>query len=289
MKFTKIPETTFQNLQLNAGILVESFDPTTGEYENIIGATTGGNKFEGVPSFLDFGEDIDNCPKNMMELKKLENWEVKMTGSFATLSSAQAKMLVGAGDLTDNKITPRNDVLLDDFTDVWWVGDYSDKNGDSNGGFIAIHLLNSLSTGGFKMEATDKAKGKFEFEFTGHYSMDEQDKVPFEIYVKSGEAEPTDYEMTITSVAGTTSGKSTITADKTPATGESYVYQTGYSLAIPRKGVVLAGSGWSAWDGTSEIDGTTGMDIVVAIIDADNKSIHAGKTVMTVKADSRNK
>ena len=37
------------------------------------------------------------------------------------------------------KVTPRNDVLETDFADIWWVGDYSDKNGDTNGGYVAIH------------------------------------------------------------------------------------------------------------------------------------------------------
>ena len=69
------------------------------------------------------------------------------------------------------------------------MGDYSDKNGETNGGFIAIKLLNALSTGGFQLKTADKAKGQFAFEFTGHYSMSAQDTVPFEIYIKAGTAE----------------------------------------------------------------------------------------------------
>ena len=50
-------------------------------------------------------------------------------------------------------------------------------------------MLNGLSTGGFQIQSGDNAKGQFSFEFTGHYSMDNQDKVPFEVYVKAGTAE----------------------------------------------------------------------------------------------------
>ena len=50
-------------------------------------------------------------------------------------------------------------------------------------------MMNSLSTGGFQIKSSDKAKGQFAFEFTGHYSMDAQDTVPFEVYVKAGTAE----------------------------------------------------------------------------------------------------
>lgn len=192
MKFTQIPSTTFQTLQLNAGVLASDFNPSTGSLtaSNILGATTGGVQFTATPTYEDFGADIDNCPKNLMELKKLTEWEVKLSGTFATLTPALAKTLVGAGDVASNKVTPRADILTSDFDDIWWIGDYSDKNGDTNGGFVAIHMLNGLSTGGFQIQSSDKAKGNFAFEFTGHYSQAAQTTVPFEIYVQAGAAEP---------------------------------------------------------------------------------------------------
>ena len=74
MKFNKIPENTFKELQLNAGMILKSFDPKTAtvDLSNIVGATTGGVNFTATPTFSDYGEDIDNCPKNMKELKKLD-------------------------------------------------------------------------------------------------------------------------------------------------------------------------------------------------------------------------
>lgn len=194
MKYTKIPTDTFKNLQLNAGVLLKSFDVETQTMaaDSIVGATSGGVSFTAVPSFIDFGEDIDNCPKNMKEMKKLDSWEAKMSGTFASVSKSLAKTLVGAADLSGSKIAPRNDLTAADFSDLWWVGDYSEVNedGTSTGkaGFIAIHLFNSLSTGGFSIQSSDKGKGQFEFEFTGHYSMEDQDKVPFEVYVQEGTA-----------------------------------------------------------------------------------------------------
>ena len=191
MKYTKIPETTFQNLQLNAGVLLSTFNPesATVANESIIGATTGGVNFTATPTFSDYGEDIDNCPKNMMELKKLDSWEISMSGTYVTVDANAVKSLVGAADASGNKITPRNDVLLSDFTDIWWVGDYSDKNGETNGGFVAIHMMNALSTGGFAIQSSDNGKGNFAFTYTAHYSMSAQDTVPFEVYVKAGTTE----------------------------------------------------------------------------------------------------
>lgn len=194
MKFTKIPSDAFQKLQINAGILTTDFTPATGTIGEAgqIGATTGGVNFTATPTYSDFGEDIDNCPKNMKELKKLDSWEVKMTGTFVNADTAIAKRLCGAADIgaTDTtKVTPRNDLKDTDFDDIWLVGDYSDKNGETNGGFIAIKLINALSTGGFQLQTSDKAKGQLAFEFTGHYSMSAQDAVPFEIYIKAGTEE----------------------------------------------------------------------------------------------------
>lgn len=194
MKYTKIPENAFKNLQLNAGVLLSDFNPATATVENesIIGATTGGINFTATPTYTDFGEDIDNCPKNMKELKKLDSWEAKCSGTFVTVDTAVAKSLIGAADIGSSdttKVTPRNDLAQADFSDIWIVGDYSDKNGDTNGGFIAIHMMNALSTGGFQIKTADKAKGQFAFEYTAHYSMSAQDTVPFEVYVKAGTAE----------------------------------------------------------------------------------------------------
>lgn len=194
MRFTKIPADTFQKLQLNAGIIATDFTPDTGAIgeSGQLGATTGGISFNATPTYSDFGEDIDNCPKNTKELKRLDEWEVTMSGTFVVADTAIAKRLVGAADIgtTDTtKITPRNDLAAADFETIWFVGDYSDKNGETNGGFVAIKLINALSTGGFQLQTSDKAKGQFAFTFTGHYSIAAQGTVPFEIYIKTGTEE----------------------------------------------------------------------------------------------------
>ena len=191
--FTKIPSTTFQTLQLNAGILLDNFDPTASEIPSgarILGATTGGINFTASPTFTDFGEDIDNCPKNTKELMRLDTYEVTMSGTFASADSATFKMLNAMADKTTtsgvDKIVPRTELVTADFQTVWWVGDYSDVNTGTGAGFLAIKLMNALSTGGFQIQSGDKAKGNFAFTFTGHFSNDAQDTVPYEIYVKQG-------------------------------------------------------------------------------------------------------
>lgn len=76
MKFTKIPSDAFQKLQINAGILTTDFTPATGTIgeSGQIGAMTGGISFTATPTYKDYGEDIDNCPKNVQysyQLKRI--------------------------------------------------------------------------------------------------------------------------------------------------------------------------------------------------------------------------
>lgn len=197
MKYTKLPTDFSKKIQINAGILMSSFTPSTATVSGIIGATSGGLNFSATPTYTDFGADIDNCPKNTMEMKRVDQWEVTCSGTFSTVDPSAAKLLAGAAaiDGTDTTmIVPKNSISEDDFDDLWLVCDYSDKNEDSGSGsstthtagFVAIHMMNTLSTGGFQMQTADKEKGKFSFTFTAHYSADDPDEVPFAIYVKSG-------------------------------------------------------------------------------------------------------
>jgi len=195
MKFTRIPTNTFQNLAMNAGVIATDFTPGTGTLDeaDILGATTGGLTVTCVPEFADMGEDVDNCPKNTKELKKITGWTVTASGTLVTINADAAKRLLGAATIASGKITPDADLdptaTTGDFGDIWIVGDYSDKNGATNGGYVACHILNALSTGGFSLVTADQEKAQFAFEFTGHVSISAQDTVPFELYIKAGTAE----------------------------------------------------------------------------------------------------
>lgn len=220
MKFTQIPANTFQNIQMNAGIFVSTFNPATMEIGTILGATSGGNKFSDTPSYKDLGSDVDNCPKNTKELKILDSREVKSSGTFITVSPAVAKLLAAAADIDDQDSThvvPRNDLSQDDFNDFWWIGDYSDVNDGSNAGFLAIHMSNVLSTGGFQLQSTDKDKGKFAYDFTLHYSLSDPDTVPYEMYIKQGAGLSISLNKNTTSIAVGGAGE-TLTATASPNT-----------------------------------------------------------------------
>lgn len=186
-KFTQIPADTFKQLQLNAGLLLKDFDTATGTVKNsdIVGATTGGLNFTATPTYTDYGEDIDNCPANMKELKLIDSIEVTLSGTLLTITPDTAKDLMGAADVDESdktKIVPRKELKTTDFVDRWWVGDYG------SAGFAAIKMINTLNTGGFQLQSTDKGKGQFAFTLTAHYSMEDQDRVPYEVYVSDASA-----------------------------------------------------------------------------------------------------
>lgn len=178
--YTVIPENTFQALQLDAGVLLKTFDPAqpTITDANIICATTGGINPSCVPSYSDLGEDVDNCPVNMKELKHLDSWECKMAFTSLGTSAELIRMSLGAADVDAEKgqITPRKDLKGTDFSDVWWVGD------KANGGFVACQLKNALSTSGFSLQTTKNGKGQIAVELTGHVSINEQSVMPMVFY-----------------------------------------------------------------------------------------------------------
>lgn len=189
MKYTRIPEDTFKNLQMNAGILTKNFNPATGEVTDIFGATKGGLKFNSNPKFQDYGADIDNCPENTMQLKKLVSYDPQLTGTFLSVTAAIVKSLIGSADIdTDDntKIVPREDLLEADFDDIWLVGDYSDVNTGEGAGFLAIHIMNALNTGGLAITTSKSNKGELAIDYHGHYDIDDTSVVPFEVYVKAG-------------------------------------------------------------------------------------------------------
>lgn len=194
MKFTQIPTDTFENLVLNAGILVDEFTPATATIGNLLGATTGGITFNSNPTFEDWGEDIDNCPNNTKQLKRITSYDPAMSGTFLTVTGGLLKKLVGAGLLTTtsgvSRFVPSHELLSTDFTEVWWIGDYSDVNTGDNAGFLAIHLINALNTSSLQITTSKNAKGQMAFDFHGHYDYDNPESVPFEVYIMPGTTTP---------------------------------------------------------------------------------------------------
>lgn len=183
MSYKKIRPETMNELTMNVFMLVSTFNPETFDFatgisgSTIIASTTGGVTFADTPEYTDFGDDIDNCPKNTMELKYKEDGEVKLSGNLVTVNAAMVKMLIGAATIIGNKITPKTDLSTSDFTTLWGLADYG------NGGLIAIKMKRVLNTSGFSVSTTDKNKAQFAFEFTCHKTIENLTDESYEVYI----------------------------------------------------------------------------------------------------------
>ena len=117
-KFTVIPSSTFDALQIDAGVLLKNFDPANPVRpadEDIICATTGGVNPSCVATYSDYGEDVDNVPNNMMELKHLDGWDCKISTTGLGTSPELIKLALGAADIpgsNTSQIIPRRRLMV---------------------------------------------------------------------------------------------------------------------------------------------------------------------------------
>lgn len=268
-RFTVIPQNTFDALQMDAGVLLKNFDIEAAAASNgepgftdadIITATTGGVNPTCVPTYSDSFEDVDNAPTNVMEGKHLDSWEAKLATTALGTSPELIALSLGAADYnaTTGKITPRRDVKLTDFKDLWWVGD------KANGGFVAVKLINALSTAGFSIQTSKNGKGQLALEFTGHVSLAAQNVVPMEFYSIDPEEGGVEYNVTqnLTNVTSSFTGttveeNANFTATLTAADG----YTLG-DVTVTMGGVDITSTAYS--DGTVTISGVTGVVVITA-------------------------
>lgn len=82
-------------------------------------------------------------------------------------------------------------------------------------------------------------------------------------------------ELTVTSAAGTESGKTVITVTPTIGEGHSYKYKVAASPTIPSVGDTCS-AGYTNWDGEAEITAESGKTIVVVEVDAANAAVGVG-------------
>lgn len=229
-KFTQIPQDAFQALQLDAGVILDAFDPTDiydedEVAEHILCATTGGITVSCVPTFSDLSADVDNVPANMMEFMHLDSWECTLSTTSLGTSLDLLKWALGSADITaaSSKVTPRKDLRQTDFRDLWWVGDRAD------GGIVAVKIKNALSTGGLSLTTTKNGKGQTAITLTGHISINDQTNMPMEFY----SIDPSTYTVEFDANGGSpTPATQTVAAGgkATAPTGTDAPTKTGYTL-----------------------------------------------------------
>lgn len=180
-KYTKIPQNAFNALQLDAGVILTTFNPANPVEppdNTILCATTGGITVSCTPTYSDLSSDVDNVPANMMEFMHLDSWDCTLSTTSLGTSLELLRWALGSADITSasSKVKPRKDLLQTDFQDLWWVGDRAD------GGVVAVKIRNALSTGGMSLKTTKNGKGQISITITGHISLNDQNNMPMEFY-----------------------------------------------------------------------------------------------------------
>lgn len=185
MKFNKITKESLNEIVIEAGLILKTFNVSAPNVkdEDIVCTTTGGVTITCNPTFEDWGSDIDNCPDNTIEMKRVTGYECSIAFTSIDCSETSLKLALGAADIDPetHKVTPRRELKASDFSDVWFAGD---KVG---GGMFATVLKNALGTGGFSLKTTKKGKGQVSVTLSGHVSIENPDEVPMEFWSTDGD------------------------------------------------------------------------------------------------------
>ena len=262
-RFTVIPQDSFEGLQLDAGVLLNTFNPAAPAVTDaaIICATTGGINVSCVPTYSDLGEDVDNCPNNMKEYKHLDSWECKMSTTSLGTSAANIRLALGAADVnaTTGAITPRKDLAQTDFSDIWWVGDRAD------GGCVAVQLKNALSTGGFSLQTTKNGKGQTTIELTGHVSINAQSTMPMVFYsLDPSEVDGYKVEQILSNVTSTIETSAVEAGDSLSGTLTAKSTYTMENVIVLMGGVDVTDSAYTSGTGAISIASVSGDVQIIA-------------------------
>lgn len=178
--FNKVTKEAIDNVQINAGMILKSFSPSAPKAplsSEIVCATTGGIQADCIPNHEDFGADIDNCPNNTKEMKKITGWDCTFKFTALTINEDTIQLALGASGKVGNEIQPRTDVIEADFKKIWFVSERVDDK------IVAISLENALSTGGFSYKTQKNGKGQLTITLTGHISIEDDETVPMTFYI----------------------------------------------------------------------------------------------------------
>ena len=194
-RYEKLPTDGFKHMTFGAGIVTSTFEPSTGAIDptNILFATKGGNALAVTREMIDMGADLDNCPEGTKQLQKAKPYQINLTGTGVDINKEILGRMLSIKDSTVSpgidKIELSNLIDLTEYKDIWLVLNYSEYNGETKGGFMAVHLLNTLSVDGFNATFKKDANGEFPYKFQAFYDMENIDAVPVEFYLKAGTAE----------------------------------------------------------------------------------------------------
>ena len=187
LPYSKLPPEVWRHMGINAGVLLSRFDVESGAVNagDIIGATDGPIAFSAKPGLVDLGAGVANCPRGARELLHVKDWEVRLQGAFISADTGATRRLIALAEVAGERLVPRGRVdVAGDFSDIWYVFDYGGNHGGARPGRYAIRMKNALNTGGFRVQARERDRVRWPFEFTAHVGIGERDDAGFEVFVR---------------------------------------------------------------------------------------------------------
>lgn len=187
-KISGFTSNTAENLLLNAGAYFKNFYPEKDTFETavesgkLIGATKGGGEFSAVPTIRQI--EADGVAGRAKGMEVIDSWDVYLKATVLEVkkeSIVQSLCAASVDEETNSDydiITARSEIAIDDYIDnVAWVGTLSGSNKP-----VIIIVKNALNTEGLKLTTQDKNEATISMTFYGHYTQEDLDSPPFDIY-----------------------------------------------------------------------------------------------------------
>lgn len=182
---------TAQNLLLDSGAYFVNFDimedTPEGASAKLLGATSGGGKFEAKPDIRSV--KVDGVKGDAKGLQILDSWSVTMSANLLEFKADTFKYALAAaktsastvGTKNYTKIEAKNQIEDTDYLDnITWVGALSGSNEP-----VIIQVFNALNTEGLSINPKDSDDIVAELQFKGHYDPSSLDNPPFCVYYPS--------------------------------------------------------------------------------------------------------
>lgn len=191
---TPLRSETFENLQLNAGILIKNLDyASTADSSalrtaiqsaitagtTILGATRGGGSFVVTREVRE--PEVDGKRYSFKGGKFVDSTDAKLSATLVEITPDNLVLALGSGVKTTSgkKTTIKMNTKIsnsDYITKLTWFGELAD------GRIVAITLNNALNTADLNLTFTDKGEGTLPIEVHAHQaSVNDYDQAPFEI------------------------------------------------------------------------------------------------------------
>lgn len=192
---TGLSATSFQKLQLNAGLFLTGFDYTTitdkaalktklaetiKKGTGVLGATRGGGTFTCTPEIRNI--EADGKRYEFVGSTINDGWTVKLSTTLLESDAASFKLALMSADLNGEAadgmqtLKIRTDIQDSDYlSNLCWVGDTSK-------GYVLIALKNALNISGASFSFSDKGEGTLPVEFQAHQSgIEDMEYAPCEV------------------------------------------------------------------------------------------------------------